>query len=44
MHHLDPILIELKESVIGNFWSPSPKGEMGYLDKKVDYVFRMLIV
>ncbi|WMV37721.1 hypothetical protein MTR67_031106 [Solanum verrucosum] len=41
---LDPILVELKDSVHKKSVRLSPKGEMGCLGTKVDYVFQILMV
>ena len=42
---LDPILVDLKNSVLGKFVENLLKffckGDMGYLDIKVGFVFRM---
>jgi len=40
---IDPILVELKETVLKKSIESFSQGGMGYLDTKVGYVFRMLM-
>ncbi|WMV46471.1 hypothetical protein MTR67_039856 [Solanum verrucosum] len=41
--HLDPILMDLKESVLNKSVKAFSQGGMGCLGTKVDYVFQMLM-